>query len=162
MWSVSELSACIKPGHHDILFQKGPSLIFENFQTCPSLKNRVFTKINIEGDLSPYLTNLMHKICLKISFISCLYMFRAHVLIIRRSKFCALSWLNTEINILRCTVSKTSKYTVQLVATVINQLDAQSFWFTISLSHASTCFEHMCSSSGGQNCITQPLVSSHL
>ena len=45
---------------------------------------------------------------------------------------------------------------------VINQLDAQNFCFTISLFHASTCFEHMCSSSGGQNCITQPLVSSHL
>ena len=45
---------------------------------------------------------------------------------------------------------------------VINQLDAQNFRFTISLFHASTCFEHMCSSSGGQNCITQPLVSSHL
>ena len=28
----------------------------------------------------------MHKICFTISFISCLYMFRAHVLIIRRSK----------------------------------------------------------------------------
>ena len=39
---------------------------------------------------------------------------------------------------------------------------AQNFCFTISLFHASTCFEHMCSSSGGQNCITQPLVSSHL
>jgi len=36
--------------------------------------------------LSQYLTNLMHKICFTISFISCLYMFRAHVLIIRRSK----------------------------------------------------------------------------
>jgi len=45
---------------------------------------------------------------------------------------------------------------------VINQLDAQYFCFTISLFHASTCFEHICSSSGGQNCITQPLVSSHL
>ena len=33
-----------------------------------------------------YLTNLMHKIRFTISFISCLYMFRAHVLIIRRSK----------------------------------------------------------------------------
>jgi len=113
----------------------------------------------------------MHKIYFTISFISCLYMFRAHVLIITRSKllytasgiitpigvmqfwppddehtyrcewyqrmcnailtswwwahvletcrrmkwnlvwnkFCASSWLNTEINILRCTVSKTSK-----------------------------------------------------
>jgi len=36
--------------------------------------------------LSQYLTNLMHKICFTISFISCLYMFRAHVLIIRMSK----------------------------------------------------------------------------
>jgi len=36
--------------------------------------------------LSQYLTNLVHKICFTISFISCLYMFRAHVLIIRRSK----------------------------------------------------------------------------
>ena len=36
--------------------------------------------------LSQYLTNLMHKICFTISFISCLYMFRAHVLIMRRSK----------------------------------------------------------------------------
>jgi len=44
---------------------------------------------------------------------------------------------------------------------VINQLDAQNFCFTISLFYASTCFEHMRSSSGGQNCITQPLVSSH-
>jgi len=36
--------------------------------------------------LSRYLTNLMHKICFTLSFISCLYMLRAHVLIIRRSK----------------------------------------------------------------------------
>jgi len=36
--------------------------------------------------LSQYLTNLMHKICFTISFISCLYMFRARLLIIRRSK----------------------------------------------------------------------------
>ena len=42
---------------------------------------------------------------------------------------------------------------------VINQLDAQNVCFTISLFHASTCFEHMRSSSGRQNCITQPLVS---
>jgi len=32
---------------------------------------------------------------------------------------------------------------------VINQIDAQNFCFTISLFHAYTCFEHMCSSSGG-------------
>ena len=39
-----------------------------------------------EHYLSQYVTNLMHKICFTISFILCLYMFRAHVLIIRRSK----------------------------------------------------------------------------
>jgi len=36
-----------------------------------------------------------------------------------------------------------------IIISVINQLDAQKFCFTISLFHASTCFEHMCSSSGG-------------
>jgi hypothetical protein len=45
---------------------------------------------------------------------------------------------------------------------VINQLDAQSFYFTISLFHTSTGFEHMCSSSGGQNCIIKHLGSSHI
>jgi len=42
----------------------------------------------------------------------------------------------------------------------INQLDALNF--IMSLFHASTCFEHMRLSSGGQNCIIQPLVSSHI
>ena len=55
-----------------------------------------------------------------------------------------------------------SKLGDRIFISVINQLDAQHFCFTISLFYASTCFEHMCSSSGGQNCITQPLVSSHL
>ena len=41
----------------------------------------------------------------------------------------------------------------------INQLDALNF--IMSLFHASTCFEHMCSSSG-QNCIIHSPVSSHL
>ena len=31
---------------------------------------------------------------------------------------------------------------VNLFISVINQLDAQNFYFTISLFHASTCFEH--------------------
>jgi len=51
---------------------------------------------------------------------------------------------------------------LSIFISVINLLDAQKFCFTISLFHASTCFEHMCSASAGQNCITQPLVSSHL
>jgi len=47
---------------------------------------RVFSMVPVVHYLSQYLTNLMHKICFTISFISCLYMFRAHVRIIRRSK----------------------------------------------------------------------------
>ena len=43
---------------------------------------------------------------------------------------------------------------LSIFISVFNQLDAQNFCFTISLFHASTCFEHMCSSSGDQNCIT--------
>ena len=42
----------------------------------------------------------------------------------------------------------------------IKQLDALNI--IISLFQASTCFEHMCSSSRGQNCIIQSLVSSQL
>ena len=42
----------------------------------------------------------------------------------------------------------------------INQLDELNF--ITNLFHASTCFEHNCSSSGGQNCTIQSLVSSHL
>ena len=41
----------------------------------------------------------------------------------------------------------------------VNQLDALKF--IMSLFHASTCFEHMCSLLGGQNCIIEHLVSSH-
>jgi len=50
---------------------------------------------------------------------------------------------------------------LSIFISVINQIDAQNFCFTVSLFHASTCFEHMCLSSGGQDCITQHLVSSH-
>jgi len=34
---------------------------------------------------------------------------------------------------------------LNIFVSVINQLDAQNFCFTISLFYASTCFEHMCS-----------------
>ena len=42
----------------------------------------------------------------------------------------------------------------------IKQLDALNF--IMSLFHASTYLEQRCSSSGGQNCTIQSLVSSHL
>jgi len=32
---------------------------------------------------------------------------------------------------------------LSIFISVINKLDAQNFCFTISLFHASTCFEHM-------------------
>jgi len=90
--------------------------------------------------LSQYLTNLMHKICFTISFIYIATCF--------------------------CTVIVLLKFKLPnmkfLFISVINQIDAQNFCFTINLFHTSTCFEYICSSSGGQNCITQPLVSSHL
>ena len=74
-------------------------------------------------------------------FISCLYMFRAHVLIIRRSKL---------------------YYTASGIITPIRGRPIHRLRGDSNLFHASTCFEHMCSSSGGQNYIIQPLVSSHL
>jgi len=45
---------------------------------------------------------------------------------------------------------------LSIYISVINQLDAQNFCFIISLFHVCTCFEHMYSSWGGQNCIIQP------
>jgi len=47
----------------------------------------------------------------------------------RCNEFCALSWLITEINILRCTVSKTSKnrYTLFKVEMLHNALHVSSY-----------------------------------
>ena len=36
---------------------------------------------------------------------------------------------------------------LSIFISVINQIDAQHFCFKVSLFHASTCFEHMCSKS---------------
>ena len=52
-------------------------------------------------------------------------MFRAHVFIIRMSK-----------------LYYTASVIITPIGVIINQLDAQNFCFTISLFHASTCFEH--------------------
>ena len=50
---------------------------------------------------------------------------------------------------------------LSIFISVINQLDAQHFLFYNKFISCLYMFWHMCSSSGGQNCITQPLVSSH-
>ena len=79
--------------------------------------------------------------------------------------FVAVTWV--VVLILMHRINNVNKFDILLTVhlsifiSVINQLDAQNFCFTISLFHASTCFEHMCSSSGRQNCIIQPLVSSY-
>ena len=46
----------------------------------------VLLTVHLSIFISVYLTNLMHKICFTVNFVSSPYMFRAHVLIIRRSK----------------------------------------------------------------------------
>jgi len=55
------------------------------------------------------------------------------------------------------TLEGDNKYKHNTILTVylsINQLYALNF--IMSLFHASTCFKHMCSLSGGQNCTIQP------
>ena len=74
------------------------------------------------------------------------------------SKFISLSTLGFIVTMWSRT-GFSDKFSTNLFIN-INQLNALNF--IISLFHASTCFEHMCSSSGGQNCIVQSLVSSHL
>ena len=76
--------------------------------------------------------NLFHN-----KFISCLYMFRAHVLIVRGSK-----------------LHYTASGIIIPIGVMIPEADdALNVCFTISLFHASTCFEQMCSSPGGQNAL---------
>jgi len=112
--------------------------------------------------------------------ISFLYMFRAHVPIMRRSKLHyttsgiirpigghLVHRLREEYFML-LHVSSTCAHHEEVKITL------HSLWYYHTyrwpsgaqvdrgLFHASTYFEHMCSSSGGQNCITQPLVSSDL
>jgi len=72
--------------------------------------------------------------------------------------------VHTPTNALFITLDKVSKFTLKLTLTCsyiylnINQLDALNC--IMSLFHDPTCFEHMCSSLGGQNCTIRPLVSS--
>ena len=119
-------------------------------------------------------------------FISFLYMFRAHVLITRRSKLhYTASGIITPVGgrLVHENVFHNKFYFVPLhVSSTCAHLQEvkialHSLWYHHTcrwpfrarecvsqqvLFHAFTCFEHMCSSSGGQNCITQPLVSSNL
>jgi len=76
----------------ELRFSTGPSgnLVSKSITATPLHLLKYLTSYIISFNnvlnLSQYLTKLMHKICFTVSFISCLYMFRAHVLIIKRSK----------------------------------------------------------------------------
>jgi len=104
-----------------------------------------------------YNKNQRDALILKFIFDKGLYIFRTDLLSIIRS----LNTVNTEIGIRNARSGWNSssiltsladsqhnlhdKY-IFLFILVINQLDAQIFFcFAISLFHASTCFEHMCS-----------------
>ena len=146
----------------------------------------------------------MYRIFVYNKYILCLYMFRAHVLIIRRSKLHYTAsgvmtpvggrrahetatyrvwWYQRLYNTIltswwwahvletcrgmKYTYCKTKILCIKLIKywdkyTKVSQSAKHDEGFAISLFHTSTCFEHMCPSSGDQNCITQPLVSSHL
>jgi hypothetical protein len=93
--------------------------------------------------LSQYLTNLMHKICFTITFISCRYMFWAHVLIIRRSNLhYTASGIITPIGgrLVLLTVH------LSIFISVFNQLDAQNLlhnkFYFVPLHVSSTCAHH--------------------
>jgi len=58
-----------------------------------------------------------------------------------KQKFCASSWLITEINILRCTVSKTSKFGV-LVNIIFSNFHRQIEKFKIHLSITCRIYIH--------------------
>jgi len=59
---------------------------------------------------------------------------------------CSIFWLCLLLYIQYFDVLLTVHFSIFI--SVINQLDAQNFCFTVSLFHASTCFKHMYSSSG--------------
>ena len=79
------------------------------------------------------------------------------LLTIYHSKYCSVKRENTSYRFIffLCFADRASQY----IYLTIDQLDALNF--IMSLFYASTCFEHKCSSSGGQSCTVQSLVSSH-
>jgi len=93
-WGKTRPSATVSTTY---LASASPAVFLSSTKLSSSYRaeniSRLYYKGQTIGDvyesihsLSQYLTNLIHNICFTISFISCLYMFRAHVLIIRRSK----------------------------------------------------------------------------
>ena len=86
-----------------------------------------------------------------------------HLSVNLNMNFMQVTSTSVSYNAIRCKTNFDVLLTVRcsIFISVFNQLDAQNL-FHNKFYHASTCFEHMCSSPGDQNCITQPLVSSDL
>ena len=90
--------------------------------------------------------------------------FEHHVLIVMRSQlYYTASGIITPIGgrpVMPLYVSSTRAHRQEVTIVLY------SLWYHHTYrwpsSHASICFEHMCSSAGGHNCTIQPLVSSHL
>jgi len=90
---MKEISISNLIASHKLIYDKRCRVIFPPdmfFRACTTISvntwHVIFGQLNRPHwgkYLSKYLTNLMYKICFTISFISCLYVFRAYVLIIR-------------------------------------------------------------------------------
>ena len=70
---------------------------------------------------------VIHSCICKVSYVFKIYtkIFISVINQLDEQKFYASSWLITEINIVKCTVSKTSKYTPVLKVLQISDLDSQ-------------------------------------
>ena len=105
---------------------------------CPSSGGiniiNIILKVTSSWSLYPHWTTMHGQPCIKIKWVR----FNTYPVFYNKCKFHEPHWPS------------------HVFISVTNQIDAQNFCFTICLFHVSTCFEHMCSSSGCQNCITQP------
>ena len=116
---------------------EGKNFLFRHMSLCLS----VVLKTEIAFWIS-YINFVSNDSCVFVKFVR-----RIDVLVISNSR-------------LRKWVMFATKIWFSIFYLNINQLDALNF--IMNLFHASTYFEHKCSSSGGQNCAIQSLVSSHL
>jgi len=77
--------------------------------------------------------------------------------LIVKQKFCSSSWLITEINILTCTVSKTSKFKVLLVSLLLPLTPFFAHLFYRPKNSPFTKLHDFCLKEGGSKC-TRKLV----
>ena len=128
----------------------------------------------------------MHKICFAISFISCLYMFQAHVIIIRRSKLHytasgIITHISDDLLMMSTCARNMKRHEIKLIAKQILCINLVIYWDawstkrqnTVTLSntrsvHSETCntvlhlyllLQHSCPTE--QGITDKPCVSSY-